>query len=143
MDANWRIAETDRPGGGVASNGSLRARRILAAGADRSYTIPAMALHTALAFCTVLAAAYLVVATPSRLLPFLALLAGVVELAMALGWLRLAVNGPNLSLALGVAIALPALVIWWRAGGKGPLSAAAVLAFIGMLQTTLAIMVRV
>jgi hypothetical protein len=102
-----------------------------------------MALHTALAFCTVLAAAYLLVATPSRLLPGVVLLAGAIELALALGWLRLAVNGPTLSLALGLAIALPSLVLWRRAGGKLPLSAAAVLTFIGLLQTTLAILVRV
>jgi hypothetical protein len=102
-----------------------------------------MALHTALAFSTVLAAAYLLVSSPSRLLPGLALLAGAVELALALGWIRLAVHGPTLSLGLGVAIALPALGLWWRAGGKGPLSAAAILAFIGLLQTALAILNRV
>jgi hypothetical protein len=102
-----------------------------------------MALHTALAFSTVLAAAYLVFSSSSRLLPGLVLLAGAVELALALGWLRLAVHGPTLSLGLGVAIALPALVLWWRSGGKGPLSAAAVLSFIGLLQTTLAVLNRV
>jgi hypothetical protein len=102
-----------------------------------------MALHTALAFSTVLVAAYLLFASPSRLLPGVVLLAGAVELALAMGWLRLAVRGPSLSLGLGLAIALPALVIWWRAGGKGPLSASAVLAFIGLLQTTLAVLTRV
>lgn len=107
------------------------------------YSTHAMALHTALAFSTVLAAAYLLFASPSRLLPGVALLAGAIELAMALGWLRLAVRGPSLYLGLGVAIALPALLLWWRAGGKGPLSAAAVLSFIGLLQTTLAILARV
>jgi hypothetical protein len=102
-----------------------------------------MALHTALALSTVLAAAYLVVASSSRLLPGIALLAGAVELSLALGWLRLAVHGTTLSLGLGVAIALPALVLWWRGGAKGPLSASAVLAFIGLLQTALAVLARV
>jgi len=101
-----------------------------------------MPLHTALALSTVLFSAYLFFASSSRLLPGLPLLAGALELALALGWLRLAVHGPTLSLVLGVAIALPALALWWRSGGKGPLSAAAVLAFIGVLQTTLALMVR-
>jgi len=129
----------------VASNGAWwpLARRILAVRAPLPYSIRAMALHTALAFSTVLAAAYLVFSSSSRLLPGLVLLAGAVELALALGWLRLAVHGPTLSLGLGVAIALPSLVLWWRAGGKGPLSAAAVLSFIGLLQTTLAVMARV
>jgi hypothetical protein len=102
-----------------------------------------MALHTALALSTVLAAAYLFFASASRLLAGVALLAGALELALALGWLRLAVHGPTLSLALGAAIALPALGLWWRAGGKGPLSAASVLAFIGLLQTGLAVLARV
>ncbi len=102
-----------------------------------------MSLHTALAFSTVLAAAYLSFAGGSRLLAGLALLAGALELALALGSIRLAVHGPTLSLGLGVAIALPALGLWWRAGGKGPLSAASVLAFIGVLQTTLAVLSRI
>jgi len=102
-----------------------------------------MALHTALALSTVLAAGYLFLWSGSRLLAGLPLLAGAVELAMALGWLRLAVPGATLSLALGLAIGVPALVIWWRGGGKGALSAAAVLSFIGLLQTTLTILARV
>ena len=102
-----------------------------------------MPLHTALALSTVLVALYLLFAGGSRLLAGVPLLAGALELALALGWLRLAVHGPTLSLALGVAIALPALVLWWRTGSKGPLSAAAVLAFIGVLQTTLAVINRV
>ena len=99
-----------------------------------------MALHTALALSTVLAAAYLFFGAGSRPLAGLALLAGALELSLALGWLRLAVYGPTLSLALGVAIAVPALGLWRRAGGKVPLSAASVLAFIGLLQTTLAVL---
>jgi hypothetical protein len=101
-----------------------------------------MTLHTALAFSTVVAAASLLVSSPARLLPGLALLAGAAELSLALGWLRLAVHGPTLSLGLGLAIALPALALWWRASGKAALSASAILAFIGLLQTTLAILAR-
>ncbi len=101
-----------------------------------------MAIHTALALSAVLSAAYLFFTSASRIASGLALLAGAVELALALGWVRLAVHGTTLSLGLGLAIALPALVAWWRAGGKGPTSAAAVLAFIGLLQTTLAILAR-
>ena len=102
-----------------------------------------MALHTAIALSTVLLALYLLFAGGSRLLAGLVLVAGGLELALALGKLQRAVRGPTLSLGLGVAIALPALGLWWRAGGKGPLSAAAVLAFIGLLQTALAILARV
>jgi hypothetical protein len=101
-----------------------------------------LSLHVALALSAALAAAYLFLTSPARLLPGVALLAAGTELALAEGWVRLAVHGPTLSLALGVAILAPALVVWWRAGGKGPLTGASILAFIGLLQTGLALAAR-
>lgn len=114
----------------------------LAPGRGRRYERPVITLHAALALSAVLAAAYLFFASGARLLPGLALLAAGAEVALAEGWLRLAVRGPTLSLALGGAIALPAVVLWWRAGGKGPLTGASVLAFIGLLQLGLALLAR-
>jgi hypothetical protein len=101
-----------------------------------------MTLHTALALSAVLAAAWLFFASQARVLSALALLAAVVEVAMSQGWLRLAVHGPTITLLLGAAIALPAVVLWWRASGKGPLTAASVLAHIGLLQTVRALLLR-
>jgi hypothetical protein len=101
-----------------------------------------MPLHTALALSAVLAAAWLFFTAGSRALPLVAFLAAGVEVALAQGWVRLALHAPTLSLVLGGAIALPALVLWWRAGGKGPLTASAVLAFIGVLQVALALLPR-
>lgn len=101
-----------------------------------------MTLHTALALSAVLAAAWLFFTAGTRAPALLALLAAGVEVALAQGWVRLALHGPTLSLALGGAIALPAVVIWWRAGGKGPLTAASILAFIGLLQVALALLLR-
>lgn len=101
-----------------------------------------MNLHTALALSALLAAGWLFFRSGSRALPLVALLAAGVEVALAQGWMRLALHGPTLALALGAAIALPALALWWRVGGKGPLTAASVLAFIGLLQVALALLVR-
>lgn len=101
-----------------------------------------MTLHTALALSAVLAAAWLFFGAGARALPLVALLGAGLEVALAQGWVRLALHGPTLSLALGGAIALPGVVLWWRAGGKGPLTAAAVLAFIGLLQVALALLLR-
>jgi len=101
-----------------------------------------ISLHVALAYSAAFAAAYLVLTTPSRLLPGIALLAAGAEVALAEGWLRLAVHGPTLSLALGAGIAVPALVAWWRAGGKGAVTGASVLAFIGLLQSGLTLLAR-
>ena len=99
-------------------------------------------LHTALALSAALAAAWLFFTAGARALCLVPLLAAGLEVALAQGWVRLALHGSNLSLVLGGAIALPALVLWWRAGGKGPLTAASVLAFIGLLQVALALLVR-
>ncbi len=101
-----------------------------------------MTLHAALALSVVLAAGYLLAAGPGRLLPAVALLGGGVELATSLGWVRLGLRGPTVALALGLAIALPGIGVWWRAGGKGPLTGASVLAFIGLLQSGLALLAR-
>jgi hypothetical protein len=101
-----------------------------------------MALHAALALSAVLAAAFLLFTSGPRALAVVAFLAAGLEVALAQGWVRLSLHGATLSLALGGAIALPALILWWRAGGKGPLTAASVLAFIGLLQVTLALLLR-
>lgn len=101
-----------------------------------------MTLHAALALSAVLAAAWLFFTAGARALPLVALLAAGTEVALAQGWVRLALHGPTLALALGGAIALPAVVLWWRAGGKGPLTAASVLSFIGLLQVALALLAR-
>ena len=101
-----------------------------------------LTLHAALAISAALAAAYLVLASPGKGWPALAFLAAAVEVAMAEAWLRLGLHASTVSLVLGLCLAVPALVLWWRAAGKGPLSAASVLAFIGLLQTVLAVLAR-
>jgi hypothetical protein len=101
-----------------------------------------MSRHTALALSAALAATWLFFTAGTRALPLVAFLAAGVEVALAQGWLRLAVHGSTLSLALGGAIALPAVILWWRAGGKGPLTAASILAFVGLLQVALALLLR-
>jgi hypothetical protein len=101
-----------------------------------------MTLHAALAASALAASAYLLVSSPARLWPAIALIGAGVEVGLARGWFRLAIPGPTLSLGLGAAIAVPGLVIWWRAAGKGPLTAASILAFIGLLQAGLALALR-
>jgi len=101
-----------------------------------------LTLHAALALSAALAAAYLVLVSPAKGWPALAFLAAAVEVAMAEAWLRLGLHAGTVQLVLGLGLAIPALVLWWRAGGKGPQSAAAVLAFIGLLQTALATLAR-
>jgi len=101
-----------------------------------------MTLHAALPLAALLAATYLFFASGSRLWPALSAAGAGAELALAHGWIRLAIPPHTLSLALGAAIGIPALVVWWRAGGKGPLTGASIVAFIGLLQITVALLPR-
>lgn len=93
-----------------------------------------MTLHVALAVSALAASVLLVASSQQRVLPVIALVAAAVETAVAFGYLRIAINGLPLGLLLGLALALPGLVGWLRATAKGPISAAAVLAFTGVLQ---------
>jgi len=101
-----------------------------------------MTLHTALAASALGASGWLLATSPSRAWPLLGAVAAGVELALAEGWIRLALHGPTLGLALGAALAVSGAVLWYQSAGKGPLTAASVLAFIGLLQTALAIQLR-
>ncbi|HTN53049.1 MAG TPA: hypothetical protein VML50_11640 [Anaeromyxobacter sp.] len=94
-----------------------------------------MTLHTALAVSALIFSVILLFAAAGRILPTIALIASGIEVALALGWLRLSVSGlPHLGVGLALAIALPGLVAWFRATAKPAISAAAVVAFVGVLQ---------
>jgi hypothetical protein len=93
-----------------------------------------MTLHVALAVSALAASVLLVASSQHRVLPVVALVAAAVETAVAFGYLRIAVSGLPLGLLLGLALALPGLVGWLRATAKGAISAAALVAFMGVLQ---------
>ena len=93
-----------------------------------------MTLHVALAVSALAASVLLVASSQHRVLPVVALVAAAVETAVAFGYLRIAVSGLPLGLLLGLALALPGLVGWLRATAKGSISAAALVAFMGVLQ---------
>jgi len=93
-----------------------------------------MTLHVALAVSALAASVLLVASSQHRVLPVVALVAAAVETAVAFGYLRIAVSGLPLGLLLGLALALPGLVGWLRATAKSAISAAALVAFMGVLQ---------
>ncbi|ABS27973.1 hypothetical protein Anae109_3794 [Anaeromyxobacter sp. Fw109-5] len=109
-------------------------RRLLAPRPRDGVEARGMTLHVALAVSALAASVLLVASSQQRVLPVIALVAAAVETAVAFGYLRVAINGVPLGLLLGLALALPGLVGWLRATAKGPISAAAVLAFTGVLQ---------
>jgi hypothetical protein len=97
-----------------------------------------MTVHTALACAALAAAILLFLARVSRPLAVIALAASAVEVLMVFGLLRLHLSTEvPLQLVLGGLIAVPALLIWLRVTAKTAVSAATVLAFVGVLQVTL------
>lgn len=102
-----------------------------------------MTLHVALAVSALVASTILFFSAVGRPLAVLGLVASGLEVAMALGALRLHVAGVPLGLALGLALAVPGLLAWLRSTSKPAVSAAAVLALAGILQVAAAVQGRI
>jgi hypothetical protein len=98
-----------------------------------------MTLHLALAVSALLAAAVLLLSAQSRVLAVIALVASALEVALAFGVLRVLAAGVPLGLVLGLALAIPGLLAWLRASAKIAASAAAIVAFAGLLQVLVAL----
>ena len=93
-----------------------------------------MTLHVALAVSALAASVVLFFSAVARPLAVLSVVASGLEVAMAFGALRLHVAGVPLGLVLGLALAIPGLLAWLRASSKPAVSAAAIVAFAGVLQ---------
>jgi hypothetical protein len=98
-----------------------------------------MTLHVALAVAALAASAVLVFSKVAGPFAVVALVASALEVAMAFGVLRLHVTNAPLGLLLGLALAIPGLLAWLRATSKTAVSAAAIVAFAGVLQALSAI----
>jgi hypothetical protein len=87
-----------------------------------------------LAYSALAAALVLLTASQSRGLAIVAVLAAGLEVLMQLNLLRLQVAHVPLGLVLGLALAVPALIIWFKSTTKAAITAAAVAAFVGLVQ---------
>lgn len=93
-----------------------------------------MSLHVALAVAALVASTALLLTRQSRVLAAVAFAASALEVAMAFGILHIGLAGVPLGLVLGVALAVPGVLAWLRASAKTAVSAAAVVALVGVLQ---------
>lgn len=91
-------------------------------------------LQGALAYSGLAAALVLLTASQSRGLAIVSVLAAGLEVLTQLNLLRLQVAHLHLGLVLGIALAVPALVIWFKATTKAAITAAAIAAFVGLVQ---------
>ncbi|MFO0582977.1 MAG: hypothetical protein U0229_11950 [Anaeromyxobacter sp.] len=96
-----------------------------------------MTLQIAMAAGVLLAALVLLLVSPSRVVPGIAALAAASELAMALGLVRVHITNVPLGLVFPLGLAVPGLLAWFRSTTKAAVSAAAVVAFVGVLQTAM------
>ena len=94
-----------------------------------STSLPALLTYSGL-----VAALVLLAASQSRTLPLVAVIAGAFEVARTLGLVHLEIRHLPLSLVLGAALCVPALIAWFRSTTKAAISSAAVAAFVGALQ---------
>jgi hypothetical protein len=98
-----------------------------------------MNLHAALASTALLGSIALFLTASTRALAIVALVSSGIEVAMALGLVHLSVGRLPLGLVLGVALAVPAVLVWMRTTAKMAVSAAVVVALVGALQVVTAL----
>jgi hypothetical protein len=92
------------------------------------------ALHHALAYAGLLSALVLLAAGPSRGLAVIAVLAAGLEVAIRMDLLHISIPHLPLGMVLGAALAIPALIAWFRSTTKASITAAAIAAFVGLAQ---------
>ncbi len=98
-----------------------------------------MSLHIFLALSALVASIALFLAHASRTLALVALVASGIEVAMALGMLHLSVAHLPLGIVLGLALAVPGVLVWMRSSAKTATSAAVIVAFVGAIQVASAL----
>lgn len=98
-----------------------------------------MHLSNALVLAALAAAVVAVVFSGNRLVPILALVASGLEAVLRFGLVTLSVRGIAVGLVLAVALAVTGVVLWTRAARKIVITAATVLAFVGIVQTLTAL----
>jgi len=93
-----------------------------------------MLLHTALSYSGLLAAIVLLLAGQTRGIALIAVLASALEVLLRHGVIQLHLAHLPLGPVLGLALAVPSLVAWFRASSKAAVTAGAVAAFVGLVQ---------
>ncbi len=93
-----------------------------------------MLIHNALAYSGLAAALVLLAASQSRGLALVAVVASAVQVLIHLQFISLHVSRLPLGPLLGLLLAVPALVAWFRATTKTAITAGALAAFVGLVQ---------
>jgi len=93
-----------------------------------------MILHNALAYSGLAAALVLLAASQGRALALVAVAAAAVQVLIHHQFISLHVARLPLGPILGLLLAIPALVAWFRSTTKAAITAGAIAAFVGLVQ---------
>jgi hypothetical protein len=93
-----------------------------------------MTIQVYLAVAALAASALLFFTAQGRALPAFALVASALEVVLVMGWIHVNVAGVSLGLVLGLLLAVPGLLAWFRASGKPAITAASIVTLVGALQ---------
>ena len=98
-----------------------------------------MRFDTLLTLGALVGAVVLVVGSPKRLWPVIAVTAAVVEVAIAFGFLHVSVAGISLRLVLGAVLLVSGAAVYLGVAKKSLVTAATVVALVGLLQVVAAL----
>ncbi len=90
--------------------------------------------HTALAVCALIAAVILVLQGSERLIPLIALVACALEVLSAFDVLHLSSRRVRIDTVLAAVLAVTGAIAWARSPGKPAITAATVIALVGVIQ---------
>ena len=105
-----------------------------------------MNVHTVLALAALAGSIYLVLGSSARIAAVIAVVAAGLDVLIRLGVLRFGVSGAagiSVGLVIGVALAVPGVLAWLGSTAKAAVSAATVVALVGILKVVLALGIRV
>ena len=95
--------------------------------------------HTALAVCALIAAVILVLQGSERLIPLIALVACALEALSAFHVLHLSSPKVRIDVILSAVLAVTGGIAWARSSSKAAISAATVIALVGVIQLLFAL----
>ena len=102
-----------------------------------------MNVHTVLAVAALAGAIVLIATSHARLGAIVAAIAAGIDVLIRLGIVHIGVSGISLGLVIGLLLAIPGVICWMRVSSKTGVSAATVVALVGVLKVVIALGIRI
>jgi hypothetical protein len=102
-----------------------------------------MNVHTVLAVAALVGALVLLATSSARLGAIVAAIAAGIDVLIRMGFIHIGVSGVSLGLVIGLLLAIPGAICWIRVSAKTGVSAATVVALVGVLKVVIALGIRI